>query len=330
MRQTPLVSVIVPVYNIKEYLPRCVASICNQTYSDLEIFLVDDGSTDGTGALCDTLALEDERIRVFHKKNGGSSSARNLGISHAKGQFLGFVDSDDYIEPWMYERLVKGQKESGAKIVQIGRDEVDEAGNQLPNICEPPERDVFISSKEFMNELLMHRGDCSFCTKLVDRTLFDDYRFPIGVLNEDFHILVQMLTKVDGLLSLSGQGYHVFYRIGSNTRKQDKKDFSRVYQDNVDNADMVYHIVKEHFSDLMEVAERFGFFQRLDYLLHIPMEQMEKNNIIYRNIYQYLRKHTGNVLTNNYLTKKNKVYLLLLTIAPKTVRKLHAFWMNIR
>ena len=93
MEQTPKVSVIVPVYNIKEYLPRCVASICNQTYTDLEILLVDDGSTDGTGALCDELALSDERIRVFHTENGGSSSARNLGIANAKGADLFFPTS---------------------------------------------------------------------------------------------------------------------------------------------------------------------------------------------------------------------------------------------
>lgn len=330
MEQTPKVSVIVPVYNIKEYLPRCVASICNQTYTDLEILLVDDGSTDGTGALCDELALSDERIRVFHKENGGSSSARNLGIANAKGAFLGFVDSDDYIEPWFYERLVKGQEETGARIVQIGRDEVDDKGNQLPNICEPPASDVFIPSNEFMKELLMHRGDCSFCTKLVDKTLLETYQFPLGVLNEDFHILVQMLKEVDGVLSLSGQGYHVFYRIGSNTRKRDKKDFSRVYRDNVDNADMVYEIVKTHFADLTKIAERFGFFQRLDYLLHIPVEQMQKDNDFYRNVCKYLRGHLGAMLANAYLAKKDKIYLLVLTIAPKAVRTLHALWMRIR
>lgn len=330
MGQTPKVSVIVPVYNIKEYLPRCVVSICKQTYADLEILLVDDGSTDGTGALCDELALTDERIRVFHKENGGSSSARNLGIANARGAFLGFVDSDDYIEPWFYERLVEGQKQTGARIVQIGRDEVDEKGNQLPNICEPPESDVFISSDDFMQELLMHRGDCSFCTKLVDRSLLETYQFPLGVLNEDFHILVQMLKDVEGVLSLSGQGYHVFYRIGSNTRKQDKKDFSRVYRDNVDNADMVYGIVKTHFVNLIKIAERFGYFQRLDYLLHIPVEQMHKDNAFYQSICKYLRGHLKAMLQNAYLAKKDKIYLLLLTVAPKTVRKLHALWMRIR
>ena len=330
MGQTPHISVIVPVYNIKEYLPRCVASICNQTYSDLELLLVDDGSTDGTGALCDELALTDERIRVFHKENGGSSSARNLGIQNARGKFLGFIDSDDYIEPWFYERLVEGQKMTGARIVQIGRDEVDEQGNKLPDICTPPDEDVFIASKDFMRELLMHRGDCSFCTKLVDRTLFDDYQFPLGVLNEDFHILVQMLPQITGIHSLAGQGYHVFYRIGSNTRKQNKKEFSRVYRDNVDNADMVYHIVETHYEDLLKVAERFGFYQRLDYLLHIPTGEMKKRNTVYRSICTYLKGHIKEMLSNAHLSKKDKAYLLVLTIAPKCVRVAHALWMRIR
>ena len=121
----PLISVIVPVYNIIEYLPRCVHSITSQTYENLELLLVDDGSTDGTGELCDRLAAEDGRIRVFHKENGGSSSARNLGISQAKGEYLGFVDSDDYVEPDMYERLYGGICEYQVKVAQIGRDEID-------------------------------------------------------------------------------------------------------------------------------------------------------------------------------------------------------------
>ena len=103
--QNCLISVIVPVYNILDCLERCVNSICGQTWKNLEILLVDDGSTDGTGKLCDLLAEKDDRIRVFHKPNGGSSSARNLGISMAKGKWIGFVDSDDWIEPQMYERL---------------------------------------------------------------------------------------------------------------------------------------------------------------------------------------------------------------------------------
>ena len=107
---TTLISVVIPVYNIEEYLERCVNSICAQTYRNLEILLVDDGSTDGSGALCDALAEKDKRIKVFHKANGGSSSARNVGIAQARGKYIGFVDSDDYISENMYELLYEAIK----------------------------------------------------------------------------------------------------------------------------------------------------------------------------------------------------------------------------
>ena len=327
---TSLISVIVPVYNIKEYLPRCVESITGQSYKNLEILLVDDGSTDGTGALCDTLAGKDSRIRVFHKKNGGSSSARNLGIQEAKGAFLAFVDSDDYIESNMYERLMQGIVVSGAEVVQIGRDEVDEAGNKLPDVCVPPSEDIFIESEDFMKELLLHKGDCSFCTKLVKRNLLADKRFPEGVLNEDFHLLVQLLPQIRGIMSLSGQAYHVFYRIGSNTRKKDKNDFSRVFGDNVDNADMVQKIVDTEYPALHDISMRFGLFQRMDYMLHIPISQMDKKNKQYGGVCKYLKQHLADIVKNPHLTKKNKIYLLLFAVAPKKVRQVHGWIMKMR
>ena len=122
-----LISVIIPIYNIMDCLPKCVDSVCRQTYSAMEILLVDDGSTDGTGALCDELAKKDARIRVFHKENGGSSSARNLGIREARGEYLGFVDSDDYVDADMYERLYGAIEKTGMPVAQVGRDEIDKA-----------------------------------------------------------------------------------------------------------------------------------------------------------------------------------------------------------
>ncbi len=319
----PLISVIVPVYNILDYLPRCVDSIAGQTYRNLEILLVDDGSTDGTGALCDELAGRDERIRVFHKENGGSSSARNFGIEKAAGEYLGFVDSDDYAEPDMYERLLDAALMYDAAIVQVGRNEVDEQGNALPDICIPPHETECIDSQSFMRELLMHRGDCSFCTKLIRRDCFELGKFPLGVLNEDFHLLIKMLTRVDRVISLPGYGYHVFYRIGSNTRKKDKEHFSRVFADSVDNADVALSLVKEHYPELLQVAYRFGVFQRIEYLLHIPISQMVKSNQKYREIVSWLRKHWFMAMRNPILTAKNKIYHTLFVIAPKGVRVIH-------
>ena len=320
----PLLSIIVPVYNIIDYLPRCVYSITAQTYQNLEIWLVDDGSTDGTGELCDLLGEEDERIQVLHKENGGSSSARNLALSKASGEYIGFVDSDDYIEPDMYECLYRAMEENRAKIAQIGRNEIDEQGNRLPDICEPPEKIENISSHDFLRELLMHRGDCSFCTKLVKRELFEGKEFPVGKLNEDFYLLVHMLMECEEIISLPEQAYHVFYRIGSNSRRKDKNDFSRVYGDCVDNADMVTKLVEEHYPDLKKEALRFGVFQRLEYLLHIPITQMNRQQKQYRAIVKWMRKNWMRSMKNPYLTRKNKCYHTLFAVAPKEIRRIHA------
>ena len=324
--EKPLISVIVPVYNVMNYLPRCVDSIRNQTYQNLEILLVDDGSTDGTGELCNRLGAADSRIRVFHKENGGSSSARNVGIAQASGEYLGFVDSDDFIDNTMYEQLYDALEKYQAKAAQAGRDEIDEEGHRLPDICIPPENVECIPAGKFLEELLMHRGDCSFCTKLIRRDLFPAEAFPVGKLNEDFHLLVRMLPGMGKVASLPDQAYHVFYRIGSNSRKADKETFSRVYADCVENADMVAEIVKRDYPELEDTAFRFGVFQRLEYLLHIPISQMTRDNGTYRGIVAYLRRNWARAMGSRILTEKNKAYHTLFAIAPKRLRRLHAAW----
>lgn len=322
--QDILLSIIVPVYNIEDCLERCVDSIRQQTWRNLEILLVDDGSTDGSPALCDRLAALDGRIRVFHKENGGSSSARNLGIRKARGAYLGFVDSDDWIDPQMYERLLDAIRKYGVRIAQASRDEIDEQGQRRPDVCVPPKETLLCPSESFLRELLMHRGDCSFCTKLTERSLFAERMFPEGKLNEDFYLLVNMLPEAEKICILPEQMYHVFYRVGSNTRRKDKNDFSRVFMDIVDNADFVEELTKRRYPQLETEAIRFGLYQRLDYMLHIPVAQMRNTDAFYCRVKRYLRAHVRDTITNPYLTKKNKLYLLLLTAAPKTVRKVHA------
>lgn len=178
------ISIIVPVYNSIDCLEKCVRSLAVQTYTNLEILLIDDGSTDGTAALAEELAKTDARIRVHHKENGGASSARNVGIALATGEYLAFADSDDYLEPYVYEELMRVLTEGNYPAAQISRDEVDEDGNRLPDVCIPPKKKRFCDSETFLKELLLHRGDCSFCTKLFPREVFGAHRFPEGELNE--------------------------------------------------------------------------------------------------------------------------------------------------
>lgn len=323
MTEKELISVIVPVYNVMKYLPRCVDSLRRQTYRNLEIILVDDGSTDNSGALAEKIAMEDRRIRVFHKENGGTSSARNLGLSKARGKYIGFVDSDDYVDPRMYERLLAAALEDGLLMVQTSRDEIDEQGKRLPDVCVPPEEMELLESGKFMRELLLHRGDCSFCTKLTHASLFQGERFPEGELNEDFYLLVRLLQRVPAVAILPQQDYHVFYRYGSNTRTRDQEEFPRVFTDIVRNADRAAKIVEEKYPELLPEAMRFGLFQRLDYMLHIPISQMNKENEFYCQVKDYLKAHRQDILESPYLTGKNKEYLLLLGTAPKLARKFH-------
>ncbi|MBR1478285.1 MAG: glycosyltransferase family 2 protein [Lachnospiraceae bacterium] len=327
MEKRPLISVIIPIYNAEDTIEKCVRSVLSQTYRELEIILVDDGSLDSSGEIIDRLAAQAPRIVVRHTENGGSSRARNVGISMAHGLYLGFVDSDDYIAEDMYAKLYEAIEDND--ISQAGRDEIASDGTRLPDICKPPEEKAFLPSAEFMREILMHRGDCSMCTKLIKRELLDRvYRetgeyFPQGRLNEDFHIFIRMLPRTKGVVCLPEQLYHVYYKAESNSRRKDKNEFPRVFADCVDNADMAAEIVKENYPHLKGVAFRFGVFQRLEYLLHIPVMMMTKDNAEYRNIVRWMRRRLFLSVVNPYLTVKNKLYHLLFAIAPAGIRKLH-------
>ncbi|MDR0963917.1 MAG: glycosyltransferase [Clostridium sp.] len=330
MNEIPLISVIVPVYNLENYLERCVQSLCTQSYTNLEIILINDGSTDGSSELCRRLAKSDKRIQVYTQTNTGPSGARNFGMHLARGQFIGFVDGDDYIEPKQYEYLYQALCDYPVSIAQIGRVEETTQGLRLDDICVPPKETQVMEHEAFLRELLMHRGDCSFCTKLFDRAVLAGKLFPQGCLNEDFRLLVEILAQGVDVVSLPQQTYHVIYREDSNTRNKENNRFSRVFEDGVDNADLVMGIVKEKSPALTKHALRFGAYQRLEYLLHIPIPLMVRNNAFYRKVCRWCRKNLIMSMCNRFLTAKQKCYILLLAIAPKTIRRYHNFLMNKR
>ena len=213
-------------------------------------------------------------------------------------------------------------------MVQISRDEISEDGTKRADVVIPPQEVTVIEPSEHFRTLLMHTGDASYCTKLVKKSLFtDDMLFPEGELNEDFYLMIHMLGRVNKVVILPWQYYHVFYRLGSNSRRkvEDKDYFPSVFTDIVRNADVVLELVKKDFPELESVAKRFGAVQRLDYLLHIPVSKMTKDNEFYMNVVRNIRDNLGEILGNSYLTGKQKAYLMILAPAPRFVRKLHAF-----
>ncbi len=323
------ISIIIPVYNTEELVEKCIRSCLSQTYDDIEIIAVDDGSTDSTPAILDRLAGEDARIRVLHQANAGSSAARNAGIREAGGEYLGFVDADDYIEPDMYEKLVRMAASRHLDVVQICRDEVAADGSALPMVVTPPATETEVSSGEFLKELLLHRGDCSFDTKLIRRELFDIALFPEGELNEDFRLFTEFLGHIDAVGILPDIGYHVYYRPGSNTRTL-RTEFSRVYRDIVVNADRMEELVADKYPELAVYARRFALVQRLDYMLHIPVGMMRDSDPFYRDVKRYLRSHKTDIADNPYLNDDQRRKLKLLSAAPRTVRRVHGLTMKLR
>ena len=206
----PKVSIIVPIYNVEKYLRRCVDSILAQTFTDYELFLVDDGSPDGCGAICDEYAVKDARITVIHKENGGLSDARNVAIDIARGEYFSFIDSDDYVEPDMIESMYEALIETGSDMAVCGMESFDETG----------------ITKEFYQphvEMMTFEGEarCEFlyqpcaCCKLYKRDIFDGIRYPIGRLYEDAFIFHYIMERAARIVYTGKVSYHYFLRSGS-------------------------------------------------------------------------------------------------------------------
>lgn len=187
------ISVIIPVYNVEKYLVKCIDSVINQTYTNLEIILVDDGSPDRCPQICDEYAKKDKRIRVIHKANGGLSDARNAGIDVADGEYICFLDGDDYIAPNMYEKLYTAIKKNNADMSICNFCYVDENGNILDKEnMEYPIKDEYISGRKVLEEKLMELNRHYWVVawnKLYRHEIFERCRYPVGKIHEDEYVL---------------------------------------------------------------------------------------------------------------------------------------------
>lgn len=198
-----MISVIVPVYNVEQYLQRCLDSIVGQACADLEILLIDDGSTDGSGQICDEYAAKDDRIRVFHTENGGVSAARNLGLDEAKGEWIGFVDSDDWIEADMYECLLKRAEETGADVVECGI-YLDYPNNTI----EDTRAQFGATGTEAIRLLLKDKLVNMVWNKLYKNICFSSIRFPVGRAYEDIAVTYRVFAVAYKVCTLKECKYH--------------------------------------------------------------------------------------------------------------------------
>lgn len=315
------ISIIVPVYKVEKYLRKCVDSILAQTFTDFEVILVDDGSPDNSGKICDEYAEKDSRVRVLHKANGGLSSARNAGIEIAKGKYLGFVDSDDYIAEDMYELLYNNILKENADMSICGIYDVYEGKEPIVK----PTIEKVVSADEAL--LLILQGNIisvHAVNKLYKRELFSKVRYPEGKYHEDSFIIVDLLEQCQKVAIDSKQKYYYYHRLGSiNTETFSEKQFEFIEAWEANEQKL-----KGKNQEIRTAAHQrvcFANFLVLDKIVAADaMDLPEMKTIV-----KYLRSNFMFIMKNNIFTKSRKISMLLLLFSvhlyklPVNLRRKH-------
>lgn len=294
----PLISVIIPVYNVEKYLIRCVNSVRKQTYRNLEIILVDDGSTDGSGKLCDKLENEDPRIQVIHKENGGLSSARNAGLEAAGGKFIGFVDSDDWIARDTYEYLLNLLIDNRADIAQIDFKYASEYTMSVSN--EKEEIKVFRDKailQNYMTTTTTTTGSYSVCRCLFKKSVLEGIVFRVGKINEDIDYKYKALSGCGKYVESNLKKYFYFQSTGSlTTSGLTRRDF-----DLYDAAESIYNLTKNEIygtiaflGEVKKARTAFSLLCRIAYY-GVSDTSINRNSIV-RKLTREHRKNLGILL----------------------------------
>lgn len=302
----PTISVIVPIYRVEKYMDKCVASILAQTFTDLEVILVDDGSPDSCGEKCEEWAAKDARIVVVHKDNGGLSDARNAGLDIAKGSYVTFIDSDDYIEPTMMETMYHGITQSGAPMAACGINNV--YGELLRPQCK--ERKEFLCSGEeaFAKLMVGNEIPASICNKMIKREVVGEQRFPVGRLYEDAFFTTELMPKIEQVWVTTEPLYYYVHRQRSITTESFHSkgmDVIRAYEKNMELVEKAYPALQPQ----AEFRLLWGHFVVLDRILEIKDFRKVPE---YKEVITYLRKHWRQVLENPFFMKSRKIGMLAL------------------
>lgn len=317
-----LISVIVPIYNVEKYLKNCVNSILKQTYTNLEIILVDDGSPDRCPEICDEFALVDDRIKVIHQQNGGLSKARNTGIDIAKGLYLVFVDSDDTVEYELIEQLYKCLKRYNCKMAACGRKYVFEDGK---TICKLPKGiDKVFEFEDAIKEMnTFQLFDMSAWAKIYDRELFASLRFPEKRLSEDYFLMFKLIDLSRRVGYISEPLYNYLQRTSSISRnKKINHDFIEAAEEQMRYLDEKY----PHLKMISHTAYASANLTVYDFYLKngvkCPKEKKEEFRKNVQNNIEYIKANTDLSMSKKIQFKLFMRSYLLYELVFKVYRRL--------
>lgn len=291
-----LISVIVPVYNVAAYLPECVESLLNQDYTAIEVILIDDGSTDKSGAICDSYAAKDARVKVLHQKNAGAAAAKNAGLRIAAGEFLSFVDSDDYLEPGAYRYMVALMLENQADVVRcsfrnVFRNRVE------PHVYEPG-RSV-VEGKEFLRRFATDWTCGLLWNKLYRRELFQDVFFELGHKIDDEYFTYQGIMNA-GKVVLDDRIIYNYRKRASSVMKSPGSQL-QISIDRIDFMEKRKNNVIARFPDLRKDFD-IAFIDALTYLPDYP-DNCEESIHAYREYGKRYLLERGNTFPPRYLLR---------------------------
>lgn len=300
------ISVVIPVYRTEAYLDRCVASVLAQTHKDLDVILVDDGSPDKCGEICDGYAKADSRVRVFHQHNQGLSAARNAGIAAARGEYIGFVDSDDWIRADMYQRLLSNIISFNAQLASCASLRVFDGRAPVKQIASP----FAMSGKEALANMLTGAGTGGHTAwnKLYSISLFNGVRYPAGRLFEDAFTTYRLYYQCDTVAYDPEQCYYYYQRPGSITGR----GFSKRAMDALEAAREIESFVKENCPELVSHADCFTVITCLSLIYRIIASGREKNREYYNEVMAALYEKRASVMSGAYLSGKHKAAVRLL------------------
>lgn len=301
-----LVSIIVPIYNVEKYLVKCVDSIINQTYKNIEILLINDGSTDNSGKICDEIAKKDNRIKVFHKKNGGLSDARNYGISKSKGEYLSFIDSDDYIDDDMIEQLYYGCINNNIDIASCAK-YLEDVNGKYKIINKIKNKTQFGREQALKMIFLSQNIDTSACDKLFKKTLFENVKFPDGKYYEDLGTIYKIVDISNGIYHIGFPKYHYINRTGSIT----KSKFNIKHLDSLFFSEEICKYYKNKNKEIYECANALYYLTLNDILQSLYTKKAIKDNKeIYIKIRKDYKKNILNMLKCKYISKLKKIMII--------------------
>ncbi len=320
------ISVIVPVYNVEKYLDRCVESIVSQTYENLEIILVDDGSLDNCPQMCDDWAKKDERIRVVHKTNGGISSARNRGIDEASGRYLMFIDGDDEILPNMVESMYLHIKKSDSDIARCRMIKVEKTRSYPTREFCSDKSYIELSGMKAMEKLFINEIDCSVCLGLYKNELFCNIRFPLGKTNEDFAVLYKVFCNSKKVVYMSDVFYKYFYRENSiTTSRFSIKQFDKYYNC----IDMIDYI-QTNCPAVLPEARYYLQLQSMYLYKEVMLRGLEKEHFTeYRKIRKTLKREALNIISSKWFSSKEKLSVIVMVYTSDIYKSLHKKEMKI-